>query len=151
MSADAPRPLRVHHRPIRVVVVGGGAAGTLVAAHLLRRARPEDPVEVRIIERSDVVGPGLAHGAADPHHLLNNTATRLSAYPDDPDHLLRWCQQQGLAADRGAFLPRRTFGRYLAGLLGEVPETPWRRSIRVRGEAVRIEAGGSVRPAEQCG
>jgi uncharacterized NAD(P)/FAD-binding protein YdhS len=123
----------------RVVVVGGGAAGTLVTAHLLRRATPEQPVEVRVVERSGVLGPGLAYGAADPHHLLNNTATRMSAYPDDPDHLLRWCADCGIVPDRGAFLPRRTYGRYLAGLVADIPETPWRRAIPVHGEAVRVD------------
>jgi len=141
VSFESPRILSAHATPTRVVVVGGGAAGTLTGTHLLRQARPEAPVEVRIVERSDVVGPGLAYGAADPHHLMNNTATRLSAFPDDPDHLLRWCAEHGIGTDRGAFLPRRTYGRYLAALITELPETPWRRLIRVRGEAVRIDAG----------
>ncbi len=139
MSFDPPRTLHAHAAPTRVVVVGGGAAGTLVGAHLLRRARPEAPVEVRVVERSDLVGPGLAYGAADPHHLMNNTATRLSAYPGDADHLLRWCAEHGIQTERGAFLPRRTYGRYLSGLVSELPETPWRRLIRVRGEAVRLD------------
>ena len=145
-SFDPPRTLHAHRAPTRVVVVGGGAAGTLVGAHLLRRATPESPVEVRVVERSDVIGPGLAYGAADPHHLLNNTATRLSAYPDDPDHLLRWCAEHGIQTDRGAFLPRRTYGRYLSGLVAELPETPWRRLIRVRGEAVRLDTDGERGP-----
>jgi uncharacterized NAD(P)/FAD-binding protein YdhS len=141
VETDLNRALPAPHASARVVVVGGGAAGTLVAAHLLRRASPEHPVEVRVIERGDVIGPGVAYGAADPHHLLNNTATRMSAYPDDPDHLLRWCAETGITPERGAFLPRRTYGRYLSGLLGELPETPWRRAIRVRGEAVRVDPG----------
>ncbi len=157
MSIEPTRALRGQPEPTgeptRVVVVGGGASGVLVAAHLLRRATPEHPVEVRVIERADVVGPGLAYGAADPHHLMNNTATRLSAFPDDPDHLLRWCADHGIQPDRGTFLPRRTYGRYLGGLLSEPPETPWRRVIRVRGEAVRVDADepGRAEVALSCG
>ena len=155
MAIDASRALGGRPDPARVVIVGGGAAGVLVAAHLLRRATPDSPVEVRVVERTDTVGPGLAYGAADPHHLMNNTATRLSAYPDDPDHLLRWCAEHGITPDRGEFLPRRTYGRYLAGLVGESAETPWRRVIRVRGEAVRLDTdrdgSGGVVVQLSCG
>ncbi len=48
-----------------------------------------------MIERETSCGPGLAYGNADPDHVLNNTANRMSAYEDDPDHLLRWCQSPG--------------------------------------------------------
>jgi FAD-NAD(P)-binding len=58
-SADTPPALRV-------VVVGGGAAGVLATAALARRARPDQPVEIRVVEREDLIGPGLAYGKADP-------------------------------------------------------------------------------------
>ena len=82
---------------------------------------------------------------------MNNTATRLSAFPDDPDHLLRWCAEHGIHADRGAFLPRRTYGRYLAGLVARAARDavatgdPGTR----RGGAPRHRAA-SARPARWC-
>jgi len=136
----------VRPEPHRVVVVGGGASGALVAAHLLRLARPERPLEERIVERAEVIGPGLAYGEAEPYHLLNNAANRMSAFPSDPDHLLRWCATHGIKAEQGSFLPRRTYGRYLSSLAGEVVETSWRRRVSVRGEAVEIAARDDPHP-----
>ena len=122
----------------RIVVVGGGAAGVLTGAALARRADTDRPVEIRVIERECGVGPGLAYGTADPEHVLNNTANRMSAYSDDPDHLLRWCAIRGVPADRGSFLPRPLYGRYLSSVLGGAGTTPGATVLRIRGEAVGV-------------
>lgn len=120
-------------RPRRIVVVGGGAAGTIVAAHLLRAADSRQPVEVRVVEREEEVGPGLAYRTRHPLHLLNNYAGRLSALDQDPDHLLRWCAGQGCRAQPTSFLPRVTYGRYLADVLDGIPLPPGSRLVRTRG------------------
>jgi uncharacterized NAD(P)/FAD-binding protein YdhS len=99
---------------MRVLVVGGGAAGVITAVTLLRQA--DAPVQVMVVERAGVLGPGLAYGTVEPHHLLNNYAGRMSALEDDPDHLVRWGQERGLRITAGSFIARRTYGRYLAEL-----------------------------------
>jgi uncharacterized NAD(P)/FAD-binding protein YdhS len=123
----------------RVAIVGGGASGALMAANLLRAAGPGRAVDVRVIERESVIGPGLAYRTSDPRHLLNNYAARLSAFEQEPDHLLRWCARRGLRADPQSFLPRQLYGRYLADVLAstEVPEGS--RLHRQRGEVVDVE------------
>ncbi|HKE70220.1 MAG TPA: FAD/NAD(P)-binding protein, partial [Nocardioidaceae bacterium] len=108
----------------RIAVLGGGAAGVLTAAALARRAEADRPIEIRVIERERCMGPGLAHGRADPEHVLNNTANRMSAYLDEPDHLLRWCAARGVVADRGSYLPRQVYGRYLSSVLGSAGAMP---------------------------
>jgi uncharacterized NAD(P)/FAD-binding protein YdhS len=63
----------------RVVVIGGGASGALVALRLLEQeARPE---EIVLLEPRDVPGRGLAYGTRDPRHVLNVPAGRMSASP----------------------------------------------------------------------
>lgn len=126
-------------RPTRVLVVGGGAAGVIAAATLLRRV--DGPLDVRIVERHDVVGPGLAYRTADPLHLLNNYAGRMSAFDDDPEDLLRWCAAEGMVVAPETFLPRHVYGRYLAELLGRVDVRPGSRVSRLRGEVVRLDEG----------
>jgi uncharacterized NAD(P)/FAD-binding protein YdhS len=126
----------------RVAIAGGGASGTLQALHLLR-AGVEDIV---MIERAHRPGRGVAYSTQRPEHLLNVPARRMSAYPDDPDHFLRWYAQRGGTAED--FAPRMLYGDYLTQLL----EAESGRVEIVRDEAIgsdesglRLAGGGSVR------
>jgi uncharacterized NAD(P)/FAD-binding protein YdhS len=125
-------------RRTRVVIVGGGAGGVITAAALARSAAAI-PLDVRIVERTHLTGPGLAYRTADPSLLLNNYAGRMSAVPDDPDDLLRWCAAAGVEATADTFLPRKVYGRYLTDLLARMPTQPGSRVWRIRGEAVDLD------------
>lgn len=94
---------------MRVAIVGGGAAGLLAAVYL-RRSEPE--AQIRLIDASSRPGTGAAYGTDDPAHLLNVPAQRMSAWPDDPDHLCRWLEERAVIAAEG-FAPRLAYGRYL--------------------------------------
>jgi len=96
-----------------VVIIGGGAAGTLVAAQLLREA--QGPIAVALVERAGRAGHGVAYGTVDEEHLLNVPAGRMSALPDEPDHFLRWLDDP--TATPRDFVPRRRYGDYLRDLL----------------------------------
>src|SRR4051794_24293152 len=111
----------------RVVVIGGGAAGVLVAGALARRPAVTSVV---VVERRAVVGPGLAYGTAEPHHLLNSPAGRMSAVAGDDGHFVRWAAAHGTPLDPAAFAPRRRYGEYLASVFAELLE----------GEAGRVTA-----------
>ena len=131
--------------PRRVLVVGGGAAGVVTAAALLREAGAA-PLAVTVVERAPVVGPGLAYGTRDPHHLLNNYASRMSAVDDDPQHLVRWCLAQGMAVGADTFVSRETYGRYLADLLDSEPVPAGSSLERVRDEVVDLADTGQHLP-----
>jgi uncharacterized NAD(P)/FAD-binding protein YdhS len=129
----------------RVVIVGGGAAGVITAAHLVRAASPEAPLDVQIIEKGPAIGPGLAYSTRHPLHTLNNFAGRLSAIDDDPDHLLRWCAEQGVAAQPTSFLRRDLYGRYLSGVLDDLVVPRGSGVSRSRGTVTDVrEDGGSL-------
>ena len=105
---------------IRVVIIGGGAAGVLLACHLLRN--PARPVQVTIVETSDTAGLGLAYSTRNPQHLLNVRASNMSAFPDEPGHFWNWLAANNLDTGRGCggdfcFVPREIYGRYLGSLL----------------------------------
>jgi uncharacterized NAD(P)/FAD-binding protein YdhS len=138
--------------PRRVVVIGGGASGALAAANLLRASARGRAVDVRVIERDSLVGPGLAYGTQEPRHLLNNYAARLSVFEQEPDHLIRWCAERRIHAEPQSFLPREVYGRYLADVLASTQVPPGSRLHRYRGEVVDVqphESGFSVHLA--CG
>jgi len=129
----------------RLVVIGGGCSGALVAAQLLLRAAAG--VHVVLIERSSELGRGVAYGTLCPEHLLNVTAARMSAFPDDPGHFLRWAKRReglhGIHRRVGPddFLPRGVFGEYIQDVLGRARERagPGVFFEHVTGEAVDIE------------
>src|ERR1700679_3168910 len=104
----------------RIVIVGGGASGALMAAHLLRGRPPN--LSVTIVEARAELGRGLAYATGNPSHLLNVRAANMSAFPDDPGHFARW-----LATRRDATAPaadpefpcvtRALYGRFLESLV----------------------------------
>jgi uncharacterized NAD(P)/FAD-binding protein YdhS len=65
----------------------------------------------------------------------------MSAFEDEPDDLLRWCEAEGMVVSPETFLPRHVYGRYLASLLGRVDVRPGSRVSRLRGEVVRLGEG----------
>lgn len=106
-------------RPARhILIIGGGASGVLLAAHLLAREQPG--LTVTLIERRDVLGCGLAYSTADPAHLLNTRVHSMSAFPDRPHHFGDWLTAQSDTAGPQDFVSRTTYGRYLADLIA-----PW--------------------------
>ena len=106
--------------PTRVVVVGGGAAGVITAAHLMRSADAEHRLDVHVVEKAPVTGPGLAYRTTDPRHTVNNYAARLSAIDGDPDHLLRWCADRGTPVGPMGFVHRHLYGQYLVDVFATI-------------------------------
>lgn len=105
---------------LSVLIIGGGASGVLLAAHLLRD--PAHDVQVTLIEKRNEVGRGLAYSARQLDHVLNVPAINMSAYADDPEHFWRWVSESGLAGDvdRFGFLARRHYGTYLDGVVSDL-------------------------------
>jgi uncharacterized NAD(P)/FAD-binding protein YdhS len=118
----------------RVVVVGGGASGGLVALQLLRRGGAG--LEVVVLEPRPEVGLGVAFSTRDPWHRLNVAAATMSALPEDPEHFRRWA-----GARPEAFLSRLTWGRYLGQLIDESVAGSAARLVHRRVRAERLATG----------
>lgn len=113
------------NEPLEIAIVGAGYSGTMVAAHLLRQART--PLTVRLFERDPShFGRGIAYSTPMDCHLLNVPAGNMSAFPDEPDHFLRWAEARAArlvnppwveSVGPQSFLPRRAYGDYLADTL----------------------------------
>ncbi|MFD1198765.1 FAD/NAD(P)-binding protein [Brucella gallinifaecis] len=101
------------------IIIGGGASGILMAAQLLKQSCQ---IQIRIFERSGIIGAGIAYSTQNPNHLLNVRASNMSAYADEPDHFLKWLQTSSEAApneiwEAHSFAPRCLYHHYLNSLL----------------------------------
>ncbi len=95
-----------------IAIIGGGFTGAMLAVQILQKAVDGD--QVLLIERSPVHGLGVAYGTQFDGHLLNVRAKNMSAYPDVPDHFVKWSQQNYSPDVRpDDFLPRSLYGRYI--------------------------------------
>ena len=127
-----------------VVIVGGGASGTLTAVAL---ARFPEVGPVTLVDTTGAFARGVAYSTEEPQHLLNVPAARMSALPDEPAHLLAWLTARGERADPEAFLQRRLYGAYLGELLGAAGSRVSRVVDRVLalapdGPGLRVELAG---------
>lgn len=119
----------------RIAIVGAGFSGTLLAINLLRHGGPR----ATLVERSgDRVARGVAYSATEPAHLLNVRAGGMSAFPDDPDHFVRWLAERG-DGGAGSFVPRMTYGTYLGETLDAVRDD--RLTVR-EGDACDVDDDG---------
>ena len=139
-----------------IIIIGGGASGTLLAINLIREAR-ERAIDIVIIERRSRLGRGVAYGTTFDAHLLNVPAGRMGAFPDDLEHFHRWLNENGHEYQIADFVPRVLFGRYLSELLdatlGAAPSGVNVRFIdddavdlreSAAGIAVRIRSGETI-------
>jgi uncharacterized NAD(P)/FAD-binding protein YdhS len=123
-----------------VAVIGGGFSGAIMAAQLLRRG---DPISVVLVEKTASIGRGLAYGTDCSSLLLNVRARNMSAFPDDPNHFLRWAQSNhDPGTGPGSFLPRAVYGRYVQAVLRDAEQHGSNPLERVKDEALQLSPTG---------
>lgn len=104
-----------------IAIIGGGASGVILAAHLLRSSDPN--LRVVLIEKKSRFGRGRAYSTDMPEHQLNVRARGMSAFAAEPDHFWNWLQQRGYAKDDPDFFaPRRLYGEYLGDILDQLTQ-----------------------------
>jgi uncharacterized NAD(P)/FAD-binding protein YdhS len=132
-------------REFTVAVAGGGASGTLAALALVRGG---SRIRVAIVDPSERLGRGVAYSTACPLHVLNVPAGKMSAFPDDPDHFVRWlAARSGETYGPASFVPRALYGDYLGELAEAARASAPARlrhvaalaiDVRTRADGVRI-------------
>ncbi len=105
----------------RIAIIGGGFSGAALAAQLLSAGQPS--VSVILIGRDGCPGRGVAYSTRCEGHLLNVPAQNMSAFAHDRDHFLRWARlHYGSDVRPDEFLPRRSYGQYVASILQKASE-----------------------------
>ncbi|WP_047289490.1 FAD/NAD(P)-binding protein [Pseudomonas protegens] len=95
-----------------ILIVGGGFSGTLTAVHLLHGTAKQD-VSITLIDPASKPGRGLAYRSNDDNLLLNVPAGNMSAFAEEPNHFVEFCQRIDPSINVGTFVSRRLYGRYL--------------------------------------
>jgi uncharacterized NAD(P)/FAD-binding protein YdhS len=140
-AANEPPEAEARTRPT-VAIVGGGASGMLFTAQLLHTgAETGVGVGALLVERRERLG-GVAYSTTDPSHRLNVTASGMSAFPDDPDHFVRWREcLGGTASEHDAYASRAEYGLYLTDVLAAAQRraAPAVLLERLRAEVTAVE------------
>lgn len=111
-------------------IIGGGFAGTMCAIQLIRNTT--NPIEIQLISDKQTINRGIAYAPYSDKQLLNVVTGKMSAFPEDPTHFLKWVMQlpeysvydEHLIAN--SFLPRSLYGDYLENL--------WQEAIQLANE-----------------
>jgi uncharacterized NAD(P)/FAD-binding protein YdhS len=131
------------HEEVDVVIIGAGFSGTMVAVHL---ARVFPAISILLVDRDTAFARGVAYSTVFPEHLLNVSVGKISAFPEDPDHFLRWLQRHpadlqevGIReVTRESFVSRLLYGEYLHDIFSDIAAA--NRGVRIAlDEAVDIE------------
>ena len=102
-----------------IAIIGGGFTGATLATALLRSGQAG--LTIHLVEPRPEPGWGVAYGGAEPWHILNVPADRMSPWADEPLDFLEWARRHGpslgwpqaASASPETYLPRRLFGHYV--------------------------------------
>src|SRR4051812_28116023 len=106
-----------------IAIIGGGYSGTFTLVQLIKQAT--FPVDIFLVNKKHPLVKGIAYGTSDKNHLLNVAAGKMSPFPDDPDHFVRWIRSQKSQKNYVdddlplAYLPRAIYGDYLKTVFDE--------------------------------
>jgi len=123
-----------------IVIVGGGASGTILLINLLRKS--PKPLVVKVIEKNEEVGRGVAYAPLAGDYLLNVPSSKMGLYAETVDDFFNWLLQNGYDYKGSDFVPRRIYGDYLvARLKEELSLHPQHEVTFIRDEVTDIEPG----------
>ncbi|MBC2874405.1 MULTISPECIES: FAD/NAD(P)-binding protein [Streptomyces] len=117
-----------------VAIVGAGAAGTSVFAHLvaaLPRAGGRPIGSVLVVDPSPP-GWGLAFGDDDPLLMCNSAANINSLLPDRPDDFVTHLRARGWTGAPDTCVPRAAMAAYCADRWADTRDTAERTGVTVR-------------------
>ncbi|MFL9583571.1 FAD/NAD(P)-binding protein [Stenotrophomonas sp. AB1(2024)] len=131
-----------------LAIIGGGAAGVLVALNALRSA--SSPVQVILFEPASTLAQGIAYATPWPEHLLNVPAGKMSGLPELPGDFVDYLLQadvlpgvsRGVLAD--TFVPRRHYAEYLQQRLAEAQVHSPAQLRVVHGPVIELQPGTPV-------
>ena len=121
----------------KIVIIGGGASGTITAIHLLHQFKT--PVKIFLLEkRQSALFRGAAYSSQLDYEPLNVQAGKMSIFKNAPHDFYDWLVGNRAASSPepvtpDSFVSRRWFGDYLSERLvaakGKAPKAEFRAII----------------------
>ncbi len=140
--------MRTHHNPnlnpMRVVIVGAGFSGSMVAYHLLSNG--STIWDITIVDARNENARGMAYDTNSVAHLLNVPARLMGANPTNPNGFYEWLCTSGYKYDPNAFVPRALYQKYLNQIMAEpIAHPDYAGRFRfIRAEVVEIKPDDSI-------
>lgn len=128
-----------------VAIVGGGAAGTLLALHLTRL----HGIRVTLYDGAGAFGRGAAYSATSPWHRLNVPAHKMGGWhADDADGFLQWLADRdgGTVQSHGhRYVERAVYGEWLSSHLFDAVRAGHVQLVTAQIQGLRVKPGGVAR------
>ncbi len=127
-------------------IIGVGFSGTMLAVHLIHKSK--EAFKICLIDKSDSLNLGVAYKPNSKSQILNVIASKMSAFPDKPDHFLDWTMRGNEFKEKdknliaNSFLSRQLYGEYLKEVWAEAAEIAKHKNISVElidGHVVDLE------------
>jgi len=117
-----------------IAIIGGGFAGTSLIRQMIERTQS---IEIILFNVSNQISKGIAYDCKQDSSLLNVMTSKMSAFPDNPNHFLDWCMNQSNYSNdskeivANSFLPRKIYGNYLAEIWEETMQIAELKGIKI--------------------
>ena len=137
-----------------IAIIGAGASGIVSLYQIVDKFSRETPANQRLqiflFDKSGIFGTGVAYSTPLASHLLNVRASGMSAVSGDPLHFWKWLESVApqinteypdLSIDKGTYVPRNVYGRYLTSLFHETVARAKKCNIRIefiKSEVTRV-------------
>lgn len=122
----------------KIVIIGGGASGTILTLHLLKNA--ESPLKIIILEKTNEPGRGVAYAPTSGDYLLNVPCSKMGAWANQVDDFYNWLLHNGYQFKGLDFVPRKIYGNYLCQLLqNAIKNHPQHQVKIIRDEAIDLQ------------
>jgi uncharacterized NAD(P)/FAD-binding protein YdhS len=114
--------------PKKIAIIGGGFAGTMVIRQLIDQGFQG---EITRFHHADSETLGPAYRADSGNLLLNVRSENMSAFPEEPDHFVRFLQiEHPEISHPRAFVPRSVYGNYLQSIWTETKSKAKQNLVR---------------------
>ena len=116
-------------------IIGGGFTGTMTAVQLIQQS--QEPIHIILIDRRKNLNRGVAYNPYSKVQLLNVIASKMSAFPDKPEHFVNWVMAKDAFCDKdeaviaNSFMPRYLYGEYLEEIWSETVRAAFEKNIKL--------------------